>query len=193
MYIVVTGAAGFIGSNLVRALNARGENDVIAVDNLAHADKFRNLADCRIADYMDHREFRELVRRGGPGLEPTALYHQGACADTTESDGRHMLDNNYTYSKELLRWALDRRAPFVYASSAAVYGAAPRCVEQPEYENPLNVYAYSKLLFDQYVRRLPPRDLRRRSTGSSAAVANLSIIWTNCRRGISPLSPVWPA
>src|SRR5271165_1204531 len=157
MYIV-TGAAGFVGSNLIRALNERGVRDVLAVDDLTQGDKFRNLRDCEIADYMDRADFREFVRRGASRLEPTAILHQGACADTTESDGRYMLDNNFTYSKELLHWALDRGVPFVYASRASVYGSSQRCVETPDHEGPLNVYAYSKLLFDQYVRRLVPRN-----------------------------------
>jgi ADP-L-glycero-D-manno-heptose 6-epimerase len=154
---IVTGAAGFVGSNLVRALNERGIREIMAVDDLTHGDKFRNLQDCEIADYMDRTDFREFIRRGASWLEPTAVLHQGACADTTESNGRYMLDNNFTYSKELLHWALERRVPFVYASSASVYGSSTRCAETPDHEEPLNVYAYSKLLFDQYVRRLMPR------------------------------------
>jgi ADP-L-glycero-D-manno-heptose 6-epimerase len=153
---IVTGAAGFVGSNIVRGLNARGVRDILAVDDLQDGDKFRNLRDCDIADYMDRAEFRDFVRRGSPGLDVTAVLHQGACADTTESDGRYMMDNNFTLSKELLHWALGRRAPFVYASSASVYGMARLCAEAPECESPLNVYAYSKLLFDRYVRRLLP-------------------------------------
>jgi ADP-L-glycero-D-manno-heptose 6-epimerase len=153
---VVTGAAGFIGSNVVRGLNARGIRDVLAVDDLEQGDKFLNLRDCEVADYMDRREFREAIRRGAPGLDAKAVLHQGACADTTESDGRYMMDNNFAYSKELLHWALDRRVPFVYASSASVYGASRRCAETPECEGPLNVYAYSKLLFDRYARRAWP-------------------------------------
>ncbi len=96
---IVTGAAGFVGSNLVRALNQRGIREILAVDDLRDGDKFRNLRDCEIADYMDRAEFREFIRRGGPGLNASSVLHQGACADTTESDGRYMLDNNFTYSK----------------------------------------------------------------------------------------------
>lgn len=152
---IVTGAAGFIGSNLVRALNLRGVDDILAVDDLSHGDRFRNLADCRIADYMDHREFRDALRRGDRSLASArSVLHQGACADTTESDGRFMMDNNFTFSKELLHFSLERSIPFVYASSASVYGMATRCSETPECEGPLNVYAYSKWLFDEYVRRL---------------------------------------
>jgi ADP-L-glycero-D-manno-heptose 6-epimerase len=154
---IVTGAAGFVGSNLVRALNERGIREILAVDDLTQGDKFRNLRDCDIADYMDRTDFREFVQRGASGLEPSVILHQGACADTTESNGRYMLDNNFTYSKELLHWALNRGVPFVYASSASVYGSSARCVETPDHESPLNVYAYSKLLFDRYVRRLMPR------------------------------------
>jgi ADP-L-glycero-D-manno-heptose 6-epimerase len=154
---IVTGACGFVGSNLVRTLNDRGVTEILAVDDLTDGDKFRNLRDCSIADYMDRTEFREFVRRGAPGLQAVALLHQGACADTTESNGRYMLDNNFTFSKELLHWTLDRRVPLVYASSASVYGLSRRCAERPEHEGPLNVYAYSKLLFDNYVRRLMPR------------------------------------
>jgi ADP-L-glycero-D-manno-heptose 6-epimerase len=154
---IVTGAAGFVGSNLVRTLNERGVRQILAVDDLSQGDKFRNLSDCEIADYMDRAEFRDFIRRGAPGLQADSLLHQGACADTTEADGRYMIDNNYTYSKELLRWALEHRVPFVYASSASVYGMARQCTETPDHEGPLNVYAYSKLLFDNYVRRLMPQ------------------------------------
>jgi ADP-L-glycero-D-manno-heptose 6-epimerase len=151
-YMIVTGAAGFIGSRLVRGLNHRGMTNVIAVDNLAHADKFRNLADCEIADYIDHAEFiLHLERFEG---EVSAVFHQGACSDTMETDGRYMLDNNYEFSKRLLHWCQEEEVPFIYASSASVYGAGPEFREERRCEKPLNVYGYSKFLFDQYVRRL---------------------------------------
>ena len=150
--IVVTGAAGFVGSNNVKALNERGVTDVIAVDNLTRADKFRNLADCEIADYIDKRDFLEMVRaRRMP--RPDVVFHQGACSDTMETDGRYMLDNNYRYSLELLRWCQDQDVPLIYASSAAVYGSGPVFAESRENERPLNIYGYSKFLFDQIVRR----------------------------------------
>jgi ADP-L-glycero-D-manno-heptose 6-epimerase len=151
--IIVTGAAGFIGSNLVHALNRRGERDVVAVDNLARAEKFHNLVDCEIADYLDKAELLERL----PAMDGVrAVFHQGACSDTMESDGRYMMENNYRYSLELLEFCAQREIPFVYASSAAVYGGSQRFVEQREFEHPLNVYGYSKFLFDQVVRRRLP-------------------------------------
>ena len=152
MTIIVTGAAGFIGANNVKALNARGRSDVIAVDNLTRADKFRNLADCDIADYLDKRELLELVRRGALP-KPDVVFHQGACSDTMETDGRYMLENNYRYTLELLQWCQAQRVPLVYASSAAVYGLGPVFTEGRANERPLNVYGYSKFLFDQVLRR----------------------------------------
>jgi ADP-L-glycero-D-manno-heptose 6-epimerase len=156
MYIV-TGAAGFIGSNLIHGLNARGIDAIVAVDDLTDGSKFRNLRDCRIADYLDWRELRELVRRRSSGLQTSAILHQGACADTMESDGRLMMDANFTFSKEMLHWAIESRVPFVYASSAAVYGLNPCGNESAESEAPINLYAYSKLQFDRYVRRALPQ------------------------------------
>jgi ADP-L-glycero-D-manno-heptose 6-epimerase len=154
MYYVVTGAAGFIGSKLVEALNRRGVSEIIAVDNLAHADKFRNLADCEIADYLDQSEFLSEIDNLDGAVE--AVFHQGACSDTTESDGHYMMDNNYRYSRRLLQWCRDEAVPLIYASSASVYGSGPEFKEERRYEKPLNVYAYSKFLFDQVVRRALP-------------------------------------
>ncbi len=160
--IIVTGGAGFIGSNLVHELNRAGERDILVVDNLAPAPnlsgpKFFNLAGAQYADYMDKAEFRAALNAGDFETEPIrAILHQGACSNTLEDDGRYMMDNNFTYSKELLHFALDRRIPMVYASTAAIYGASANFTEQPENERPLNVYGYSKLVFDNYVRRLIP-------------------------------------
>jgi ADP-L-glycero-D-manno-heptose 6-epimerase len=156
MHIVVTGAAGFIGSNLVHALNARGETDIIAVDNLEKADKFRNLADAEIADYLDQDEFLVRLAAGDFDDELVAILHEGACSDTMESDGRYMMRNNYRYSVELLSYCQDNDVPFLYASSAAVYGGGHEFREERACEAPLNVYGFSKFLFDQYVRRVLP-------------------------------------
>jgi ADP-L-glycero-D-manno-heptose 6-epimerase len=153
MYYVVTGAAGFIGSNLVKALNERGENNIVAVDNLKNADKFRNLTDCEIADYMDKEDFLVHLRDGYFDGLLTAVLHQGACSDTMESDGRYMMQNNYRYTLELLNYCQEEELPFLYASSASVYGAGQVFKESREHESPLNVYAYSKFLLDQVVRR----------------------------------------
>lgn len=153
MYHVVTGAAGFIGSNLVKALNDRGVTDVIAVDDLRQGDKFANLADCEIADYLDKDEFLERLDEGVFDGVVSALLHQGACSDTTERDGRFMMDVNYRYSRRLLDHCMTDEVPFIYASSAAIYGAGQDFREERECEAPLNIYGYSKFLFDQLVRR----------------------------------------
>ena len=152
MTLIVTGAAGFIGSNLVRGLNDRGETNIIAVDDLSQADKFNNLVDCELADYLDKDDFIARFASGAFG-RVRAVFHQGACSDTMETDGRYMMANNYRYSLDLLEACDTRRVPFLYASSAATYGVGPRFVEERGAERPLNVYGYSKFLFDQVVRR----------------------------------------
>jgi ADP-L-glycero-D-manno-heptose 6-epimerase len=157
--IIVTGGAGFIGSNLIQQLNRAGERNILLVDNFAPAPnltgpKFLNLAGAEYADYMDKREFRAALKAGDfENTRIRAILHQGACSNTLEDDGRYMMDNNFTYSKELLHFALDRKIPLVYASTAAVYGASTSFAELPANERPLNVYGYSKLVFDNYVRR----------------------------------------
>lgn len=155
--IIVTGGAGFIGSNIVKALNARGRTDILVVDNLSSGVKFKNLADCEIADYMDKEDFIAQVAAGGKfGAKVEAVFHEGACSSTTEWDGRYMMRNNYDYSKTLLNYCLEKQASYIYASSASVYGAGRVFKEIREHEEPLNVYGYSKFLFDQYVRRILP-------------------------------------
>ena len=151
--IVVTGGAGFIGSNLVRELNVRGRDDIVVVDDLRAGRKFLNLVACDIADYWDRDEFLERLENGAIA-RPETIFHQGACAVTTEWDGRYMLDNNYRYSVRLYEYCAANEVPLIYASSAAVYGASKVFKEDDRAaERPLNVYGYSKLLFDQYVRR----------------------------------------
>lgn len=156
--IVVTGAAGFIGSNLILGLNARGRSDIIAVDELTDGTKFRNLADAEIADYLDKDEFLGRVERGElPRIH--AIFHQGACSATTEWNGKFVMDVNYRYSKVLLHYSQQHDIPYFYASSASVYGMGSNGFrEERDCEKPLNMYAYSKFLFDQYVRRMKPRN-----------------------------------
>jgi len=159
MYTVVTGAAGFIGSKLVEALNREGVSEILAVDNLENAAKVPNLAGLEIEDYLDKRDFLERVAANQFEGAVEAVLHQGACSDTMHADGRYMMENNYRYSRVLLDWCQDEEVPFLYASSAAVYGSGRNFSEERPNEAPLNVYAYSKFLFDQYVRRrLPGRN-----------------------------------
>ncbi len=161
--IIVTGGCGFIGSNIVKALNDKGISDILVVDNLTEGHKFSNLADLDIADYMDKLDFIELIgdeqrfnaRFKCSNIE--AIYHEGACSSTTEWDGRYIMKNNYEYTVTLFEFATAHRIPFFYASSASTYGAGDVYVEGREYEEPLNVYGYSKFLFDEYVRRRLPR------------------------------------
>ncbi len=152
--IIVTGGAGFIGSNLVKALNDKGLTDVLVVDDLTDGTKFRNMLDCQVIDYLHKDEFLQMVKQEKDFTEKIeAIFHQGACSTTTEWDGRYMMENNYTYSKELLHYCLNLKIPFIYASSAAVYGTGKNFKEVRENESPVNVYGYSKYLFDEYVRR----------------------------------------
>ncbi|MBS0321795.1 MAG: ADP-glyceromanno-heptose 6-epimerase [Proteobacteria bacterium] len=156
MYTVVTGAAGFVGANLVKGLNARGETRILAVDHMAAADKFRNLVDCEIADFLDRDEFIARLVDGDFDDDIGAVLHEGACSNTMEQDGRYMMQNNYRYSVRLADYCQDNDVPLLYASSASVYGAGTVFREERACEAPLNIYGYSKFLFDQYVRRLLP-------------------------------------
>ena len=150
---VVTGGAGFIGANIVKALNERGIEDILVVDNLEKADKFLNLTDCEIADFVDKRDFIERIRSGAINEKYDAIFHEGACSDTMEHNGLYMMTNNYEYSKTLLHYCQEMGSPYLYASSASVYGGGSVFKEDRAHEAPLNVYGYSKFLFDQYVRR----------------------------------------
>ncbi|UCX03399.1 ADP-glyceromanno-heptose 6-epimerase [Shewanella glacialimarina] len=151
--IIITGAAGFIGSNLVKALNQLGRTDIIAVDDLTDGTQMFNLADCEIADYLDKDAFLAQVKSGQLDYDVEVIFHQGACSSTTEWNGKFMMENNFEYSKTLLHFCQANNVQFIYASSASVYGGSESFVEQREVEKPLNVYAYSKFLFDQYVRQ----------------------------------------
>ena len=166
MLHVVTGAAGFIGSRLLAALNREGITEILAVDNLENVDKVPNLVDCEIEDYLDKREFLARLEAGQFDGSVEAILHQGACSDTMATDGRYVMDNNYRYSRALLDWCQEEEVPLVYASSASVYGAgASGFREERACEAPLNVYGYSKFLFDQHVRRTLP--------GSTAQIVGL--------------------
>ncbi len=156
MKVVVTGAAGMIGSNLVHGLNAIGIDDVIGVDDLSDGPKYRNLLGAQLSDYFDKSEFYARFTRGEFG-KVGAVLHQGACSDTMEHNGRYMLDNNYRCSKDLLDACQAQGTRLLYASSAATYGGSASFREEPPFEQPLNVYGYSKLLFDNVVRRMLPR------------------------------------
>ena len=151
--IVVTGAAGFIGSNIIQGLNARGITDIIAVDDLTQGDKFRNLSDLAIGDYVDAADFYQAFARGAYG-RVEAVFHEGACSDTMEHNGKFMMANNYATSLQLFEAAQAQNTRLLYASSAATYGGSSVFAEDPAHEAPLNVYGYSKLLFDQKMRRL---------------------------------------
>jgi ADP-L-glycero-D-manno-heptose 6-epimerase len=156
--IIVTGGAGFIGSNIIKALNQRGRKDILVVDDLTDGTKFANFSDCDIVDYLDKDDFLSRIqKRDSFGTDIEAIFHQGACSTTTEWNGRFMMQNNYEYSKELLNYCLERGVNFMYASSAAVYGDGKVFKEERHLEKPLNVYGYSKFLFDQHVRCILPQ------------------------------------
>lgn len=152
---IVTGGAGFIGSNIVCALIERGCDDVVVVDDLTDGHKFVNISNLPIADYLDKDEFLVRLSSDKGFVEGiSAILHQGACSETTEWDGRYMMQNNYSYSRTLLHHCLEHKTQYIYASSAAVYGGSSEFVEDPLFENPLNIYGYSKIQFDRYVRRV---------------------------------------
>ena len=153
--IIVTGGAGLIGSNIVKGLNARGYTRILIVDDLTDGRKYKNILNCEFLDYMDKKDFLTRITDNKDLFSHvTAVFHEGACSDTTEWNGEYMMRNNYDYSKTLLHYCLNRKIQFLYASSAAVYGGSQVFQENPAYEVALTVYGYSKLLFDKYVRRM---------------------------------------
>lgn len=153
MIIAVTGAFGFIGSNIIKELNNRGFKDIIAIDNLTNSSKIKNLTDCEILDYVDKEDFIKEIISTDYDNQIDYIIHQGACSATTVLDGKYMMKNNYEYSSVLLEFAQRNEIPMLYASSASVYGSGEIFTEKREFEAPLNVYGYSKFLFDQMVRR----------------------------------------
>ncbi|HSN18586.1 MAG TPA: ADP-glyceromanno-heptose 6-epimerase [Gammaproteobacteria bacterium] len=164
--IIVTGGAGFVGSNLVLALNQRGHSDILVVDDLKDGTKFKNLADAEIADYRDKDLFLQQLLSPSHSFGPVeAVFHNGACSDTTEWNGQYMMSVNYEYSKALLDYCQSRSIPFIYASSASVYGGGKVFKEERGHEAPLNVYGYSKFLFDQYIRRRMKTGLKSQVVG----------------------------
>lgn len=155
--IIVTGGAGFIGSNIVKMLNNRGKKDILVVDDLTDGTKFVNLADCDFVDYQDKDDFiLDIINGEFDEDDIECVFHQGACSDTTEWNGKYMMDNNFEYSKQLLHYCLECQIPFLYASSASVYGKGTVFKEERQFEKPLNMYGFSKFQFDQYVRDIFP-------------------------------------
>jgi ADP-L-glycero-D-manno-heptose 6-epimerase len=151
--IIVTGGAGFIGSNIVSALNGRGKTEILVVDDMSNGRQMHNLSDLNIADYLDKDDFKDRILKDEKFPDIEAIFHEGACSDTTEWDGRYLMRNNFEYSKLLLHWSQKIKAQFLYASSASVYGLGENGFkEQRSCERPINMYAYSKFQFDQYVR-----------------------------------------
>lgn len=167
--IIVTGGAGFIGSNIVKALNNKGITDILVVDNLKDGTKFVNLVDLNIADYMDKEDFLIQIMAGEEFGEIEAIFHEGACSSTTEWDGKYMMDNNYQYSKELLHYCTEREIPFLYASSAATYGGRTSdFIESREYEQPLNVYGYPNSCSTNTSARSCRKPIRRSSASATS-------------------------
>ena len=153
--IIVTGGAGMIGSNIIKKLNLIGRNDIIVVDNLVNGYKCKNLADLDFIDYIDKDDFISIINKNVLNKEIKVIFHQGACSSTTEWNGKFIMKNNYEYSKEILHWTQENNIQFINASSASVYGLGNKgFIERLEYEMPINMYAFSKFQFDQYIRKL---------------------------------------
>lgn len=151
--VIVTGGAGFIGRNIVAALNARGEENIVVVDELGTSEKWKNLVGLRYEDYLDKTDLRARIREDRlDGVR--AVLHMGACSSTTERDASYLADNNYRTTRELCEWCLTHGARFVYASSAATYGDGSLGYSDDDTVTPtlrpLNMYGYSKHMFDMW-------------------------------------------
>ena len=153
--IIVTGGAGFIGSNIVKGLNERGREDILIVDNLTNMVKFKNIQGLKALDYMDKQDFINAIKNGKfDDVNIEVIFHEGACSDTMEYNGKYMMENNFEYTKTLMHFALKKKIQLIYASSASTYGSGKHGFsEKPACEEALNVYAFSKLFFDNYARR----------------------------------------
>ena len=157
--IIVTGGAGFIGSNIVKALNDRGEDDILIVDHIGKGEKFKNLLGLKFLELQSKESFEsdindEVFRDILGGSPIDCIMHMGACSDTMNYDGDYMIENNYEYTKQLMTFCMQYDIPLIYASSASTYGLGSKGFrEVPECEDALNLYAFSKLLFDRYLRQ----------------------------------------
>ncbi len=156
--IIVTGGAGFIGSALIAGLNRRQINDILVVDELGNDDKWKNLRNLSFADYVEKDDFLKLITQNSKlKTQIEDVFHLGACSSTTETNASYLIKNNYEYSKILAQWAADNKIRFIYASSAATYGDGSNGFsdneEKIEKLRPLNMYGYSKHLFDLWARR----------------------------------------
>ena len=183
--IIVTGGAGMIGSNIIKALNDKGYRDILVVDNLKDGTKFVNLVDLDIADYIDKEDFVASIVAGDDLGDIEAVFHEGACSATTEWDGKYMMDNNYQYSKDLLHYCLDREIPFLYASSAATYGGREEFIEEREYEAPLNVYGYPNSCSISTCAR----SCRKRTRRSAASATSTFTARAKATKAAWPASP----
>jgi len=150
--VIVTGGAGFIGSAVIWGLNRQSIDNILIIDHLESSEKWKNLRELSFDDYLEKDHFRELIKKGRFSSSTSAIIHMGACSSTTEIDASYLIDNNYQYTKELAAFAIEHNIRFVYASSAATYGDGAQGYDDSHEKikmlRPLNMYGYSKQLFD---------------------------------------------
>lgn len=156
--IIITGGAGFIGSNMVKTLNQQGRSDILIVDDLKNGMNYKNLIGLKYLDYCHKDTFLANIKNGAfNDITIEVVFHEGACSDTMEYDCNFMMKENYEYSKTVLHFCLDHQIPFLYASSASTYGSGKNGFSEGDAcEDALNPYAFSKLTFDRYVRQILP-------------------------------------